>query len=652
MGHRLNSTDFSGHFLSSFQELETIQAVKVLDAKRFGQPQDAKTNLSELDAKIDHYIQSIRPFAHANGGVDASQFQTIADTSKDIQKRLAEFNGTLLKNMELLQKNANSWQMLIELSLTVALLGTALLAGLWFHSRRLASQWLQKYKDAALSLINGDFDVDLSDIKASEDHATLAKPLEELIGLARTKDQMTIKAKNAGLEVDELRKKIVEKENFYNSAVSSLIDRDFDEKFADVKATGKAKKAKKQFYKLHNIIKSKEQLAEQSEIARNEANKLREQKEADDKYYSEAHEFFMDAYTKAFAKISAGDLVGRITVEFIEEYEGLRKSFNTAADRMQNTISKIAFRTNHLRRSATEILSAHDELSKHTQSQATALEETSASMDEMAATVRQTASSAIDASNTSNAARDLAVAGGEVTVKAVKAMEKIENSSGEMAKIVGLIEEIAFQTNILALNAGVEAARAGDAGKGFAVVANEVRSLSQRSSHALKDIRELIDDSKSSVQQGVDLVRETGDSLKDIVASVEKATSLISDIAAANQQQVLGIDQVATAVSNMDEMTQQNAELVEQNTVALLTIQNSIKDLDKAVDTFKIGDAHKTIEHDTNSGALREAWLQMSEKEQAKAAKKSNVSGGGGNPTPKFEDLTQGSVALDAHKDW
>ena len=189
-------------------------------------------------------------------------------------------------------------------------------------------------------------------------------------------------------------------------------------------------------------------------------------------------------------------------------------------------------------------------------------------MEEMTATVKQNADNAVHANQLAQAARDQAEQGGGVVERAVAAMGAIDASSKRIADIIGVIDEIAFQTNLLALNAAVEAARAGEQGRGFAVVASEVRSLAQRSATAAKEIKDLIHDSVSKVDEGSRLVSESGRHLGEIVASVKKVSDIVGEIAAASQEQTAGAEQVSRAVLQMDEITQQNAAMVEEASAA------------------------------------------------------------------------------------
>lgn len=338
------------------------------------------------------------------------------------------------------------------------------------------------------------------------------------------------------------------------------------------------------------IIKKRDFEAEAA-VAQLAVEEERRKKDEQDKYYIDAHAVFMSRFNNALERFSSGEVKYRLDEPFIEEYEGTRHAFNSAAAKMQDAIVSIVSRSIEIRSGTDRILVAADELSRHTEEQASSLEETSASMEQMAATIRQNASNAQEASSAAVVTRDLAIEGGKVALQAVGAMEKIERSSNQVSEIVSLIEEIAFQTNILALNAAVEAARAGEAGKGFAVVANEVRALSQRSSRSLKDIKSLIASSARDVVDGVGLVKQAGVSLTDIVLSVKKAADLVAEIAAASHEQAAGVDQVSRAVANMDEMTQQNAALVQETTSSLHAAQSWILDLHRTVSIFDAGTA-------------------------------------------------------------
>jgi methyl-accepting chemotaxis protein len=209
-------------------------------------------------------------------------------------------------------------------------------------------------------------------------------------------------------------------------------------------------------------------------------------------------------------------------------------------------------------------------------------------MEEMTSTVKQNAENANYANQLASGAREQAERGGEVAARAVEAMGEINASSRKIADIVGLIDEIAFQTNLLSLNAAVEAARAGEQGRGFAVVASEVRNLSQRSAAAAKEIKALINESVERVQAGSELVDQSGAALTDIVDSVKKVTDIVAEIAAASQEQSAGIDQVNRAVTQMDEMTQQNAALVEEAAAAARAMQDQAGELQRQVKFFRL----------------------------------------------------------------
>jgi methyl-accepting chemotaxis protein len=235
-----------------------------------------------------------------------------------------------------------------------------------------------------------------------------------------------------------------------------------------------------------------------------------------------------------------------------------------------------------------EITAGNADLSARTESQASSLEETASSMEELTSTVKQNAENAREANQLVVSASDVAVRGGAVVGQVVDTMGSIKDSSRKIVDIIGVIDGIAFQTNILALNAAVEAARAGEQGRGFAVVAAEVRNLAQRSAGAAKEIKELISDSVEKVDAGGKLVDEAGKTMEEIVTSVKHVADIMSEITAASQEQSSGIEEVNHAIAQIDEMTQQNAALVEQAAAAAESMQDQSVKLAQAVSVFKL----------------------------------------------------------------
>jgi methyl-accepting chemotaxis protein len=268
--------------------------------------------------------------------------------------------------------------------------------------------------------------------------------------------------------------------------------------------------------------------------------------------------------------------------------ETLCAGINGLLDTMSAVIANAAETAGTISTAVAEITSGTDDLSRRTEKQASNLEETSASMEEIASTIRLNAENAQQANGLAAKARSVASDGGEIVTRAVGAMSRIEESSSKVSDIIGVIDEIAFQTNLLALNAAVEAARAGDAGRGFAVVASEVRSLAQRSSEAAKDIKALIVQSGAQVKDGVKLVNDAGVSLSEIVNSVKQVTDIVSEIASASKEQAVGVEEINKAVSQMDEMTQQNSALVEENAAACRLLQDQAEDMASRMSFFKL----------------------------------------------------------------
>ncbi|CUI46772.1 methyl-accepting chemotaxis protein [Achromobacter xylosoxidans] len=245
--------------------------------------------------------------------------------------------------------------------------------------------------------------------------------------------------------------------------------------------------------------------------------------------------------------------------------------------------------------SAAEIADGNADLSAHTQRQAASLEEAAASMEQLASTVKQTATNAHGADQMANQASDVARRGGQVVDDAVRAMQGIVQSTARISEIVGIIDGIAFQTNILALNAAVEAARAGEAGKGFAVVAAEVRSLAQKSATAAREIKELIEASNHKVEDGVRHVERAGEAMLDIVGSVQQVTQIVNEIAATSNEQHTGIDNVSRTISETDSAAQSNAARVEQASRAVDNLRTRGAQLRHAIEVFRIAGAQTVL---------------------------------------------------------
>lgn len=306
--------------------------------------------------------------------------------------------------------------------------------------------------------------------------------------------------------------------------------------------------------------------------------------------------------------MSSGDLTRRIEAYGVKELAQLMESLRVLQINTKLLVGQIQESTGLVNTGAREIASGNADLSTRTESQASSLEETASSMEELTSTVKQSAESARHAHQLVASTVDIAVNGGEVVEQVISTMGSIKESSSKIADIIGVIDGIAFQTNILALNAAVEAARAGEQGRGFAVVAAEVRNLAQRSAGAAKEIKTLIGDSVEKVEMGRKLVDEAGEAMGDIVTSVQLVAEIISGTAAASLQQSAGIEQINQAVGQMDQMTQQNAALVEQAAAAAESLQNQAVKLAQLVGTFKLvqGELARKIEseHDDTPASL------------------------------------------------
>jgi methyl-accepting chemotaxis protein len=296
----------------------------------------------------------------------------------------------------------------------------------------------------------------------------------------------------------------------------------------------------------------------------------------------------LDELACVLKAVAQGDLTKKITARYKGRFAELKQDTNATVEQLQTLVSQIQDATDAIYAAAGEIAAGNADLSERTEKQASSLEETASSMDEFHATLQQNADNARTASELAHRANDQTVAGGNLVKQVVSTMGAIQDSSRNIADIIGVIEGIAFQTNILALNAAVEAARAGEQGRGFAVVAAEVRSLAQRSAQAAKEIKGLIGTSVIQVDAGARLVEASGDTMDAIVSSFQQLVGLVSDIASASREQGAGIQQVSHAIARMDEMTQRNAALVEQASAAAESLEDQARGLSQTVAVFKM----------------------------------------------------------------
>jgi methyl-accepting chemotaxis protein len=286
--------------------------------------------------------------------------------------------------------------------------------------------------------------------------------------------------------------------------------------------------------------------------------------------------------------VAAGDLSAHIVVESRDEAGQLMHALREMNASLAKVVGEVRMGTDTIATASNQIASGNQDLSARTEQQASSLEETAASMEELTSTVKQNADNARQANQLAVSASEVAVKGGNVVSQVVDTMGSINASSKKIVDIIGVIDGIAFQTNILALNAAVEAARAGEQGRGFAVVASEVRSLAQRSAAAAKEIKTLIGDSVEKVEEGSKQVAEAGRTMEEIVSSVRRVTDIMGEITAASQEQTSGIEQINQAISQMDQATQQNAALVEEASAAAQSMQEQAGSLSQVVGVFRL----------------------------------------------------------------
>ncbi|HJV49925.1 MAG TPA: methyl-accepting chemotaxis protein [Noviherbaspirillum sp.] len=290
-------------------------------------------------------------------------------------------------------------------------------------------------------------------------------------------------------------------------------------------------------------------------------------------------------------RIASGDLSEPVKVR-AGDRTSLLFAMKTMQESLLGIVSKVRFGTDAITSATNEMAAGNLDLSSRTEQQASSLEETASSMDELTSTVKQNADNARQANQMAVVASEVAGKGGQVVSQVVDTMGEINDSARKIVDIIGVIDGIAFQTNILALNAAVEAARAGEQGRGFAVVAAEVRTLAQRSAAAAKEIKALIGDSVEKVQAGSALVDQAGATMQEVVRSVTQVADLIGEIAAASQEQNNGIEHVNQAIAQMDQVTQQNAALVEEAAAAADAMHKQAAELAQAVQVFKLDGGH------------------------------------------------------------
>ena len=306
------------------------------------------------------------------------------------------------------------------------------------------------------------------------------------------------------------------------------------------------------------------------------------------------------------SSIAAGDLTVDVQLRKGDS-SSLLFAMRGMRDSLARIVSEVRGGTDTIATASSQIASGNLDLSSRTEEQASSLEETASSMEELTSTVKQNVDNAKQANQLAATASDVAAKGGTVMTQVVETMRSINDSSKKIVDIIGVIDGIAFQTNILALNAAVEAARAGEQGRGFAVVASEVRSLAQRSAAAAKEIKALIGDSVGKVDAGTALVDQAGETMREVVDSIGRVTLMMSDITTASQEQSAGIEEVNQAIGQMDQVTQQNAALVEEAAAAAASLQEQANNLAQIVSVFRVDTSAAAVVTATSPARLTAA---------------------------------------------
>jgi methyl-accepting chemotaxis protein len=294
--------------------------------------------------------------------------------------------------------------------------------------------------------------------------------------------------------------------------------------------------------------------------------------------------------------VASGDLSSRIVVARSDETGRLLTALNSMNASLVTIVEQVRARTETIRVATTEIAAGNHDLSNRTEQQAGSLEETASAMEQLTVTVKKNTENAQQARQLAISTSGVAAKGGTAVGDVIDTMRSIDDSSKKIANIIGVIDGIAFQTNILALNAAVEAARAGEHGRGFAVVASEVRNLAQRSATAAKEIKQLIGDSVKKVDDGTRLVEQAGDTMREMVASVRRLTTIVEEISTASAEQSIGIGEVNQAIAQMEQTTQQNAALVEQAAAAAQSLHDQTTGLSEIVSTFRLAGHHSAAD--------------------------------------------------------
>jgi len=365
------------------------------------------------------------------------------------------------------------------------------------------------------------------------------------------------------------------------------------------------------------------------------------------------------------AKIAGSIAEGDLSIA-IDTKSSDRGSLLIEMKQMRNSlvdiVSQVRRGTHTITTASREIAAGNTDLSSRTELQAGSLEKTASAMEELTSTVKQNADNAREANHLAATASDVARKGGEVVSQVVGTMGEINSSASKIADIIGVIDGIAFQTNILALNAAVEAARAGEQGRGFAVVASEVRNLAQRSAAAAKEIKQLIGDSVEKIGRGSKLVGQAGETMDEVVASVKRVTDIMSDIASASAEQSAGIEQVNVSIIEMDGMTQQNAALVEEAAAAFQSLQDQAAELQRVVSIFKLAEGEEPSVAEapapaavaTRAVVVRPAKPQLKKPAQSPARAKAKAAAAAQNERPADAPASTAKkvAAAAASDDW
>jgi methyl-accepting chemotaxis protein len=558
----------SNEAFSSFEQKATAtiqQFEKLVQTDRSGRLGDQLTGVRD---SLGAYASLVTQSNDLIKSINALTQQDMQVFAQELAVSYEQLTGAVRANQDALGPVAQATaQNATIVVLAVGVLATVLGAVLAFATGNWLTRTISNMSANMERLAKGEFDVDLSDAPQSNELGLMARALETFRsnGLEmRHLDEEKEKTRARERSEQEVRNALQDE---VRRVVSAAVSGDFSQRIEG------------QFDQedLNQLVRSVNSL-----VATVEAG--------------------LDETGEVLSALAHTDLSKRVNGHYEGAFNKLKMDTNSVADKLSEIVARLRTTSRGVKQATGEILAGANDLSERTTKQAATIEETSAAIEQLSSTVMDNSRRASDASAKSRHVRQEAQLGGDVMTEATGAMDQIKASSSKISNIIGMIDDIAFQTNLLALNASVEAARAGEAGKGFAVVAVEVRRLAQSAAEASNEVKVLIEQSASEVENGSTLVASAAERLQRMLDAVKENDVLIEGIAQDSKEQASAIEEVNIAVRDMDTMTQHNAALVEETNAAIEQTEAQASELDRIVDVFKTGDASMTSEAKLDAG--------------------------------------------------